>query len=51
MARAGDLICYNGHVAIYMGDGRIVHASNPRNDIMISDANYAHIITIRRLVE
>ena len=27
-AQPGDLICYGGHVAIYMGNGQIVHASN-----------------------
>lgn len=54
-ARAGDLICYDGHVAIYMGDGRIVHASNskpyPQGGIKVSpNAAYRPIITIRRLV-
>ena len=24
----GDLICYNGHIAIYIGNGKIVHASS-----------------------
>lgn len=52
-ARAGDLICYSGHVAIYMGGGRIVHASNsqpyPVGGIKISpDATYRQIITVRR---
>lgn len=51
-AKAGDLICYEGHVAIYMGGGRIVHASNPRDGVKISPrADYRHIVTIRRLVE
>ena len=31
----GDIICYNGHVAIYMGDGKIVHASNRKDGIKI----------------
>ena len=26
-AMPGDIICYSGHVAIYMGGGAIVHAS------------------------
>ena len=26
-ARAGDLLCYGDHVAVYLGDDRIVHAS------------------------
>lgn len=40
-AQPGDLICYGGHVAIYMGDGKIVHASNAKDGIKISnDATY-----------
>ena len=34
-AQPGDLICYGGHVAIYMGNGRIVHASNSVDGIKI----------------
>lgn len=50
-AQAGDLICYGGHVAIYMGDGKIVHASNARDGIKISDnAAYRTILSVRRLV-
>lgn len=44
-ARPGDLVFYsNGrnvnHVAIYIGDGRVVHASNPRVGITTSNMNY-----------
>lgn len=50
-AQPGDLICYGGHVAIYMGDGKIVHASNSRDGIKISDnAAYRTITSVRRLV-
>lgn len=43
--RPGDIICYASgksvnHVALYIGDGKIVHASNERNGILISDWNY-----------
>lgn len=49
-ARAGDIICYSGHVALYIGDGRIVHASTPSTGIKISDnPEYRHIVTIRRI--
>lgn len=49
-AKPGDIICYNGHVALYMGNNKIVHASNPRDGIKISDnASYRSIITIRRI--
>ena len=50
-AQPGDLICYGGHVAIYMGNGRIVHASNSVDGIKISDnAAYRTIVSVRRLV-
>lgn len=47
----GDLICYSGHVAIYIGDGRIVHASSPKVGIIISN-NYLYkpVVAIRRMV-
>lgn len=50
-AQPGDLICYGGHVAIYMGDGKIVHASNAKDGIKVSDnAAYRTILSVRRLV-
>ena len=54
-AKAGDIICYSGHVAIYMGKNKIVHASNsakyPKGGIKISNnASYKKILAIRRLV-
>ena len=48
-ARAGDIVCYNGHVALYMGDGMIVHAQDERHGITTSRANFMHIVCIRRL--
>ena len=48
-ARAGDIICYYGHVALYMGDGMIVHAQDERHGITTSRANFMHIVCIRRL--
>ena len=51
-AKAGDIICYYGHVAIYLGDGRIVHASNSRDGIKISErADYRTIAGIRRIFD
>ena len=49
-AKAGDLIYYGGHVAIYMGNGRVVHASTQKTGIKISTATYRPIITIRRVI-
>lgn len=51
-AKPGDIICYSGHVAIYMGGNKIVHASNKKDGIKISNnAAYKSIITIRRIFE
>ena len=49
-ARPGDLIWYSGHIGIYIGDGKIVHASNPKNGIITSNATYRTILGIRRIV-
>ena len=47
----GDIICYSGHVAIYIGGGAIVHASNERDGIKISsNAAYTTILAVRRVV-
>lgn len=48
-AAPGDLVCYNGHVGIYIGGGQIVHASNPRDGIKVSNAGYRSIVAIRRI--
>ncbi len=48
-AQPGDLICYSGHVALYIGDGQIVHASNSRVGIIVSSATYRTILAIRRI--
>lgn len=45
----GDIVCYSGHVALYAGDGMIVHAANEEDDITMDSVNYAKIITIRRM--
>lgn len=45
----GDLICYSGHVAMYIGGGRIVHASSRKEGIKVSnDPAYRTIVSIRR---
>lgn len=53
-AQPGDLIVYSpndgqGHVAIYLGNNKIVHASSAKTGIKVSNkANYRNILTIRR---
>jgi len=49
-AKAGDIICYAGHVAIYMGDGKIVHAANSRLGICYGTATYRTIVAVRRVL-
>lgn len=48
-AQPGDLICYAGHVAIYIGNGKIVHASTERTGIKIGNATYRTILAVRRV--
>ena len=47
-AQAGDIIYYGGHVGIYIGGGRIVHASTAKTGIKISSATYRSILSVRR---
>lgn len=47
-AQAGDIIYYGGHVGIYLGGGRIVHASTQKTGIKTENATYRPIKSVRR---
>ena len=49
-AQPGDVIYYGGHVGIYIGGGRIVHASTQKTGIKYSNATYRSIISVRRFL-
>lgn len=54
-AKPGDLVFYGSgsginHVAMYIGNGQVIHASTKKTGIKISNVSYRSIKTIRRII-
>lgn len=55
-AQPGDIICYGSggkctHVALYIGDGQIIHSANSRKGVVIYEADYDTIIGVKNIID
>ena len=52
--QAGDIVCFSGHVGMYIGGGKFIHAANSRKGIIISSLSESYYsrkyITARRVI-
>ena len=52
--QAGDIVCFSGHVGIYVGGNKFIHAENPANGVRISSLSERfytrNYITARRII-
>lgn len=44
----GDIVCYDGHVGIYIGNDQIVHASTEATGIKVGNMHYKTIKCVKR---
>lgn len=51
LVQPGDLIFYEGHVGIYIGNGNIIHAKGKEYGICISPISYNNVLCCRRILE
>lgn len=52
----GDIICYGSsgkctHVALYIGDGQIIHSANSRKGVITNNADYDTILGIKNVID
>lgn len=55
-AQPGDIICYGSsgkctHVAMYIGNGEIIHAANSRKGVIIGRADYDTILGVKNVID
>ncbi len=53
--QAGDIVCFSGHVGLYVGGNKFIHAENPSTGVRISSLSQASYkrsyITARRIID
>lgn len=52
----GDIICYGKgskctHVALYIGDGQIIHEANKRQGVIIGQADYDTVLGVKNIID